>query len=410
MATVIWLATGKLTDILINEATFNFAHEQANLSGKHNAGLVIANGINIDFHLLPFGLVNPSCMNLIVPSFFKELETLEAKGLTNVRERILVSDRCQINLDLGFIAVHTESRRQCATIFKINYISSSTGRGIGPSYSTKAARSGIRRKLRKLADGYRTQFGDLLKYDVEDEIQRFRDYRPKLAEFCVDAVHLIHNMQKHNAKILVEGANALMLDIDYGTYPYVTSSNTGLGGIFTGLAIHPRKIDQIIGVAKAYIGAKLQTIGREWGASTGRKRRCVWIDLVVLKYSTAVNHYTCLNLSKLDVLDTFPTIKLAVTYKDAETGGILENFPADLGILERCEVVYHEMEGWRQPTTRTKTFISPRNSGSLRSEDLPKNAQAYIKLIEEHCGVPVAWIGTGPGREDIVARPILASI
>ncbi|KAI1338239.1 Adenylosuccinate synthetase [Xylariaceae sp. FL0016] len=412
---------GKLTDILMHDGDMKLC---ARAAGKHNAGhSIVANGVSLDFHLLPSGLVNPSCMNLIgsgvvfhVPSFFKELATLETKGLTGVRERILVSDRCQVNLDLhaavdGLEEVELGSR-------KIG----TTGRGIGPSYSTKAARSGIRvheifdqdnfeRKLRRLADGYKKRFGDLLKYDVEEEIQRFREYRPKLAAFCVDAVHYMHNYQKHNAKFLVEGANALMLDIDYGTYPYVTSSNTGLGGIFTGLAIHPKKIDQIIGVAKAYTtrvgegifktedlgeaGTKLQDIGREWGVSTGRKRRCGWLDLVVLKYSTAINHYTCLNLSKLDVLDTFPTIKVAVAYKDSETGEVLENFPADLGLLEKCEVVYHEMEGWQQSTTRTKTF-----------EDLPKQAQAYVKLIEEHCGVPVGWIGTGPDREDMITRQL----
>ncbi|GAP92531.2 putative adenylosuccinate synthetase [Rosellinia necatrix] len=387
----------------------------------------LANGVSLDFHLLPSGLINPSCMSLIgsgvvfhAPTFFRELETLEAKGLSNVRERIVVSDRCQVNLDLHAAVDGLEEvelgERKIGT----------TGRGIGPSYSTKATRSGIRvheifdensfeRKLRKLAREYSKRFGDLLQYDVDDEIQRFREYRPKLAEFCVDAVHLIQNMQKHNAKILVEGANALMLDIDYGTYPYVTSSNTGLGGVFTGLAIHPKKIDQIIGVVKAYttrvgegifktedlgeVGTKLQTIGREWGTSTGRKRRCGWIDLVVLKYSTAINHYTCFNLSKLDVLDTFPVVKLAVAYRDPDTGDILENFPADLSFLERCEVVYEEIEGWQQSTRLAATF-----------EDLPKQAQIYIKLIEEHCGVPVAWIGVGPSREDMIARPIPTSI
>ncbi|KAI0489925.1 Adenylosuccinate synthetase [Xylaria cf. heliscus] len=437
MATIIlgtqWgVAAGKLTDLLINEGNFQLCaragYANTIFPGKHNAGhSIVANGVSFDFHMLPSGLVSPSCMNLIgsgvvfhAPSFFKELETLEAKGLTGVRERIVVSDRCHVNLDLYAAVDGLEEielgERKIGT----------TGRGIGPSYSTKAARSGIRvheifdqesfeRKLRKLADEYRKRFGGLLEYDVEDEIRRFRDYRLKLAEFCVDAVHLVQMMQKHNAKILIEGANALMLDIDYGTYPYVTSSNTGLGGVFTGLAIHPKKIDQIIGVVKAYttrvgegifktedtgeIGAQLQTIGREWGVSTGRKRRCGWIDLVAIKYSTTVNHYTRLNLSKLDVLDTFPIIKLAVAYKDPETGDPLENFPADLSILERCEVAYHEMQGWQQPTTHVKTF-----------GDLPKQAKAYVNFIEEHCGVPIAWIGTGPGREDMIIRPVATSI
>ncbi len=178
--------------------------------------------------------------------------------------------------------------------------------------------------------------------------------------------------QDNNEKILIEGANALMLDIDYGTYPYVTSSNTGLGGVVTGLALNPTKIDRVIGVVKAYTtrvgegifktedlgeaGTKLQEIGREWGVSTGRKRRCGWLDLVVLKYSVSINHYTALNLTKLDVLDTFPVLKVAVAYKSPE-GEELDYFPADLAFLEKCEVVYKEFEGWQKPTTHAKTYV-----------------------------------------------------
>ncbi|KAI1502702.1 Adenylosuccinate synthetase [Biscogniauxia marginata] len=311
----------------------------------------VANGVSLLFHLLP---------------------------------TLIMSLRSQVNLDLHAAVDGLEElgERKIGT----------TRRGIGPSYRTKAARSGIcvhdifhqetfERKLRKLPDGYRKSFGYLLKYDVEDEIQRFRKYCPKLAGFCVDAVHYMNNAQERNYKILIEGANALMLDIDYGTYPcrYTTRVSEG---IF--------KTENT-----SDIGAKLQDIDREWGFSTGRKRRCGWFDFVVLKYLTAINHYSCFNLYKLDALDTFP---VAVAYKDLETGDTIENFPADLEVFEKCSVVYHEMEGWQQSTTRTKTF-----------EVLPKQAQAYVRLIEEHCGVLVAWIGTGPNREDIISRPIPAS-
>lgn len=186
-----------------------------------------------------------------VPSFFQELDELEAKGLAGVRDRILVSDRCQVNFDLHAAVDGLEEvelgERKIGT----------TGRGIGPSYSTKAARSGARvhdifdresfeRHLRRLAAGYRKRYGDLLQYDVEDEIARFRDYRVRLAPFVTDAVKFMNEAQNRGAKILIEGANALMLDIDYGTYPYVTSSNTGLGGVVTGLAINPAKIELVI--------------------------------------------------------------------------------------------------------------------------------------------------------------------
>ncbi|KAK1772205.1 adenylosuccinate synthetase [Phialemonium atrogriseum] len=409
--------TGKLTDILCPKAQVC-----ARAAGGHNAGhSIVANGVSYSFHLLPSGLINPNCMNLIgsgvvfhVPSFFSELGQLEEKGLTGVRGRILVSDRCQVNFDLHAAVDGLEEIELAEQ--KIG----TTGRGIGPSYSTKAARSGVRvheifdqevfeTKLRRLAAGYKKRFGDLLKYDVEEEIARFREYRPQLAQYCVDAVKYMKDAQDRNYKILIEGANALMLDIDYGTYPYVTSSNTGLGGIFTGLAINPTKINHIIGVVKAYttrvgegafktedtdeVGTKLQDIGREWGVSTGRKRRCGWLDLVVLKYSTAVNHYTAYNLTKLDVLDTFPTIKVAVAYKIRETGEELDYFPADPALLESCEVVYHEMEGWQKDIRGAKTYY-----------DLPKQARAYVEFVEKFCGVPIAWIGTGPDRDDMIYR------
>lgn len=209
--------------------------------------------------------------------------------------------------------------------------------------------------------------------------------------------------------ILVEGANALMLDVDYGTYPYVTSSNTGLGGAITGLALNPTKIKEVIGVVKAYTtrvgagifktedlgehGTKLQEIGREWGVSTGRRRRCGWLDLAVLRFSCAVNHYTALNLTKLDILDTFPVIQVAVAYKDPETGDLIDFFPADLEYLEKCEVVYEEFKGWNTPITSVKKY-----------EDLPTEAREYIEYIEKFLGTPVKWIGTGPNRDDMIFR------
>jgi adenylosuccinate synthase len=408
---------GKLTDILCQDVGIC-----ARAAGGHNAGhSIVANGVSYSFHLLPSGLVNPKCLNLIgsgvvfhVPSFFKELAELEEKGLPDVHSRILVSDRCHIDLDLHAAVDGLEEvelgERKIGT----------TGRGIGPSYSTKAARSGVRiseifdanafeRKLRNLEAGYRKRFGDLLRYDVEEEIARFREYREKLPQYCVDAVTFMNTAQASNRKILIEGANALMLDIDYGTYPYVTSSNPCLGGIITGLALNPRKIDDIVGVVKAYTtrvgsgpfkteddaeaGTKLQEIGREWGVSTGRKRRCGWLDLVVIKYSNAINHYTKLNLTKLDVLDTFETIRVAVAYKDKATGTELDYFPADLSTLEQCEVVYRDFKGWNTPTTHAKTYA-----------DLPAEAREYVEFIEKYVGVPVTWIGTGPKREDMIVR------
>lgn len=239
-----------------------------------------------------------------------------------------------------------------------------------------------------MAAGYKKRYGDLLKYNVEEEISRFKEYRPKLATHIVDAVAFMQDAQAKNAKILVEGSQALLLDLDYGTYPYVTSSSTCLGGIVAGLALKRRNIKEVIGVVKAYttrvgsgafptedlgeVGTSLQKLGGEVGVSTGRTRRCGWLDLVVLQYSCAVNDYDSLNLSKLDVLDTFDTIKIAVAYKDPKTGETLPSFPADPSLLERVEVVYHEMPGWKSKTSETRKWA-----------DLPKAAQDYVEYIEK---------------------------
>ncbi|KAH6977043.1 Adenylosuccinate synthetase [Ilyonectria sp. MPI-CAGE-AT-0026] len=403
---------GKLTDILAPEAQLC-----ARAAGGHNAGLDSGQC----FHLLPSGLINPNCMNFIgsgvvfhVPSFFKELKELDDLGLPGVYDRILVSDRVHIDLDLHAAVDGLEEVELGEG--KIG----TTGRGIGPSYSCKAARSGIRMaevfdaelfesKLRRLASGYAKRYGDLLKYDVEEELARFNEYRTKLAKYAVDGVSLLQSAQKNNTKILVEGANALMLDLDMGSYPYVTSSTTSIAGIIGGLALNPRGLTEVIGVVKAYttrvgmgsfktedlgeVGTKLQDVGREWGTSTGRKRRCGWLDLVVVSYSTAINYYTALNLTKLDVLDTFETIKIAIAYKDPETGEELAAYPADLNILDRAEVIYHEMPGWNKPTTNAKTYY-----------DLPKQARDYVDYIENFVGVKIKWIGTGPDREAMIKR------
>jgi len=200
-----------------------------------------------------------------------------------------------------------------------------------------------------------------------------------------------------------------MLDIDYGTYPYVTSSSTGLAGCFTGLALNPMKVKNIFGVVKAYttrvgggpfptedtaeIGAKFQNIGQEVGVTTGRKRRCGWLDLVVVKYSATINFYTALNITKLDVLDTFPTIKVATAYIDPATGQELASFPADLELLGKVEVKYVELKGWEKDITKVKTY-----------NDLPPEAKEYLSFIEKFVGIPVKYVGIGPGRESMLTK------
>ncbi|CVK93352.1 Adenylosuccinate synthetase [Fusarium mangiferae] len=405
---------GKLVDGQCQEAQLC-----ARAAGGHNAGhLVRVNGVSYSFHLLPSGLINPRCMNFIgsgvvfhVPSFFSELKELE-KNLTAVHDRILVSDRVNILLDLH-IAVDGLEEEELG-----DAAIGTTRRGIGPCYQTSRARTGIKmtdvfnpevfeQKLRRLANGFQKRFGELLKYDIEAELARFDEYRQTLSKYVVDGVAFMKSAQESNMKIVIEGANALMLDVDYGSYPFVTSSSTSLAGIIGGLALNPKNITETVGVVKAYttrvgagafktedteeIDTKLQEIGREWGTSTGRRRRCGWLDLVVVKYSNSINYYDSLNLTKLDVLDTFETIKIAIAYKiDGEE---LDSYPADLDILNRAEVVYHEMPGWQKPTTNARTYY-----------DLPRAARDYVEYIEKFVGVKIKYIGTGPDREAMIQR------
>lgn len=265
-------------------------------------------------------------------------------------------------------------------------------------------------KVRRLANGFKKRYGDLLQnYDVEAEIEAFKEYRTIMAPFVIDQIPFLESVKASKAKILVEGANAIMLDIDHGTYPYVTSSNTGLGGILTGLTLGWRSIREVIGVVKAYTtrvgggpfpteqlnadGEKLQDVGREWGVTTGRKRRTGWFDAVVVAYSHQVNDYTSLNLTKLDVLDDFDELKVAVAYK--YNGEKLASFPADLDVLSKVEVVYETLPGWKSST-----------SGCTKWEQLPENAQKYIQFIEDFLGhgLKIKYIGTGPDRSHMIVR------
>ena len=404
--------------------------------GGHNAGhTIVKDGTTFDVHILrkcclthlaqsvaniftASGVLTEGCVNLIgagcvvhIPNLFHEIDVLEKHGITT-KDRVLVSDRCHVDLDL-----HTKVDG-LEEVELGNAKVGTTGKGIGPTYSTKASRSGIRisdvfdkkrfdEKLLHLAEGYKKRYGDLLKYDVEDEIKRFDDYRVRLQPYVVDQVPLIESAVKGNVNMLVEGANALMLDIDNGTYPYVTSSNTGLGGIFTGLHLHPRKIKETIGVVKAYttrvgsgpfpteqlneVGETLQKVGREFGVTTGRKRRCGWLDLVLVKYSNSINWYDAINLTKLDILDDFDEIKVATAYE--HNGQEITSFPADLTVLDNMTVKYDTLPGWKANTMGLKKW-----------EDLPENARKYVEYIEKFTGVHIKYIGTGPGQENMIVR------
>lgn len=404
---------GKLVDILCDDIDVC-----ARCQGGNNAGhTIVVKGKKFDFHMLPSGLINEKCLNLVgsgvvihVPSFFKELGDIEAKGL-ECRDRLFVSSRAHLVFDFHQIVDGLKEKELSSKAI------GTTGKGIGPAYSTKAFRSGLRvhhlvseeegawdefvTRYNRLLDAEVKRYGDF-GFDGQAELERYKKYREELKPFVVDNIPFFHKALADKKRILIEGANALMLDLDFGTYPYVTSSNTGIGGVCTGLGVPPQAIKNVYGVVKAYttrvgagpfpseqlneIGETLQEVGAEFGVTTGRKRRCGWLDLVVVKYSTLINGYTALNLTKLDVLDKFPEIQVAVAYK--YKGKTLESFPEDLTVAEKVEVEYKTLKGWQKDI-----------SGIRKYEDLPQEAKDYIKFIEEYINVPVKWVGVGPGRE-----------
>jgi len=376
-------------------------------------------GKKFAFHLIPSGILNPKIICVIgngvvlhLPSFFKELENLEAQGV-NTSGRIKVSDRAHLLFDFHQIVDGLRESERAGTGDSIG----TTKKGIGPAYSSKANRSGLRVGDLISFSSFPEHFKRAVKskfkrynefsYDVEGEIERYREYAKRLAPMVDDTVLYINKAYKEGRTILVEGANATLLDLDFGTYPYVTSSNASIGGACTGLGIAPQKIDVSIGVAKAYTtrvgagpfptelidatGDALRAKGHEYGTTTGRPRRCGWFDAVVLRYSHMINDFTYLNLTKLDVLDDLDEVKLAVAYK--HEGKTLESFPASLEVLERVEVVYETMPGWRCDTSNARTF-----------SDLPANAQAYVLRIEQLVGSPIRYIGVGAGRESMVEK------
>ncbi|GAA95263.1 uncharacterized protein L969DRAFT_45039 [Mixia osmundae IAM 14324] len=413
---------GKLADILAADSDIC-----ARCAGGNNAGHTIVvdmpqpNGEKkktmFDFHLLPSGLVNPKCVGFIgagvvvhLPSFFAELDTLQKKGL-DCDGRLFVSDRAHLVFDFHQVVDGLKEVELGGSSI------GTTKKGIGPAYSSKASRSGLRIhhlydidafaiKFRKLVEGRFKRYGHF-EYDTEGEIARYKAFAEKLKPHIVDGITFIHKALASNKRILVEGANALMLDLDYGTYPFVTSSSTSIGGVCTGLGIPPRCIGETIGVVKAYttrvgagpfpteqlnnIGKHLQEVGREFGVTTGRRRRCGWLDLVVLRYSALINGYTALNLTKLDILDDLEELMVAVGYE--LDGKPLENFPADLDLLSRVSVRYVTLPGWKSSIIDVRKY-----------EDLPENCKRYIEFAEDFIGVRIRFIGVGPGREAMITR------
>ena len=404
---------GKIVDLLTPR--FDIV---ARYQGGHNAGhTVYVNGTKFVLRLIPSGILHPgiTCVigNGVVvdpTALFTEVDELARNGI-EVGSRLVVSDKAHLILpyhrDLDLLSEARRGERKIGT----------TSRGIGPAYEDKIARRGIR--VGDLADpkGLEANIRDnvtarnRLVHDstmdwrqVFDELmERAKRLRPLVRDVSL----LLSDEMRAGKSVLFEGAQGTLLDIDHGTYPYVTSSNASVGGVCTGLGIGPRSIGAVLGVVKAYttrvgegplptelsgeMGQRLRDSGNEYGAVTGRPRRCGWYDAVAVRYGVRINGLDALALTKLDVLDGLERIDICTAYRcGART---LTEFPSDLGQLAACEPVYESMPGWSQPT-----------KGVRRYGDLPEKAREYIARLEEVTGVAAAVISTGSERDETILR------
>ncbi len=396
--------------------------------GGHNAGHTLKiDGDTTVLHLIPSGILHQDAKCVIgngvvlsLPALFEEIAGLESQGVS-VREKLKVSQSCPLLLPYHVALDQArELRRGDKAI-------GTTGRGIGPAYEDKVARRGLRvmdllspdqlaQKCRLLADYHNFQlqsyFG-LEPISCEQVIAELLTYAEQLQPMICDTTQLLHQARRHNQSMLFEGAQGALLDIDHGTYPYVTSSNTTAGAVSTGTGVGPAFLSDIWGVSKVYLtrvgagpfptelfdhtGDQLRECGHEFGATTGRPRRCGWFDIPLMRYSCDINSFTGLVMTKLDVLDTFDTIKLCVAYE--ENGHALSYFPSNDKQMAACQPVYETFSGWKQSTLGVTDYSS-----------LPENAKRYLKRIEELCELPIVAIATGPEREAMITMPDLESI
>mmetsp|Transcript_6190 Transcript_6190/g.15042 ORF Transcript_6190/g.15042 Transcript_6190/m.15042 type:complete len:430 (+) Transcript_6190:90-1379(+) len=409
---------GKIVDILASKYPLT-----ARSAGGANAGhTVVVDGIQYKFHLLPSGLLSRSSYALIgngvvihLPSVITEAANLSSLGV-DCLSRVLISDRAHLAFDFHMVADKVNELERAGN--KIG----TTGKGIGPCYAAKANRIGVRVGDLRDFRGFRRKMVTALaaehkrfypfEYDVRKQVEKYYELAKQFEPNVTDSVEYVNRSIDAGHGILIEGANAALLDLDFGTYPFVTSSNCSIGGICTGLGLAPKRISRICGVVKAYltrvgegpfpteqlndIGTTLQATGHEFGSTTGRPRRCGWLDVLMLDYTTKINGYDEICLTKLDVLSDFDTILVGVGY--TLDGRRLTCYPQDLGTLARVEVVYESFEGWK---AHAEQVLAAR-----KFEDLPEKAREYVLAVEKMIGVPIRFIGVGPGRDSVVVRDV----
>ena len=381
--------------------------------GGHNAGHTIwVDGVKYVLQLIPSGILNPKAINIIgngvVVSPLNILKEMSQFG--SLVGRLYISDKAHLNLPFHALIDQAKER------LKGEKAIGTTGKGIGPTYSEKVSRNGFRAgdllNPSKLCD-------DILEYFVQNRaifdvldiktptktelLNELEDYSSKLAPYITNTTNMVWKALEENKRVLLEGAQGTLLDIDHGTYPYVTSSSTVSGGACTGLGLNPKDIGEITGIVKAYCtrvgngpfpsedftdyGKTMGEVGKEFGAVTGRKRRCGWFDAVAVRYASRLNGCDKLALMKLDVLDGFDKIKVCVAYN--YNGERIDYMPSN---MDNVEAIYEEINGWDSVV------------GIRKYEDLPINAKKYIEKIEEITNVKVGIISTSPERDDTILR------
>lgn len=410
---------GKVIDYLGTEADV-----AVRATGGDNAGHTIkVNGVKYAMHLIPSGMLSGHTVGVIGNGvvlnpevLLEEIDNLKAHGY-DVDKYLKISDKAHVifpyhrMLDL---ALEQTRKNKIGT----------TGKGIGPSYCDKFERSGIRMEdlyapnfKEKLEEMTESRLALLKFYDPETDYEAkmnfddlyatYTDYADRLKPYVCDTITLLHKALEENKKVVVEGAQATLLDIDFGSYPFVTSSNPTIGGILTGTGLSATDIGNVYGVIKAYssrvgegpyvtelldeTGDRIRELGHEYGTTTGRPRRCGWLDLVTLKYAKRVNGLTALSVNHLDTIGNFDKIKVCVAY---DVNGVeTSDFTTNLDVLNHAKPVYKELDGGWGDLSGCKTF-----------EELPEKAQKYINFIEEYIGIQAKFIGTGADREAMIVR------
>jgi adenylosuccinate synthase len=401
---------GKITDIIAAKTDF-----VVRFQGGNNAGHTVVVGKNtFKLHLIPSGILYPKvcCVIgngvVIDPKFLlEEMEMLQNRHISINPKKLKISSSAHVILPFHQMLDQKQEDNRKNT----NKIGT-TGKGIGPAYADKVVRNGIRildlLSKEKLAKKIKERDWDSIlntKTNKEEIIEKYYAYGQKLKPYITDTSLFINQAIDQNKNILLEGAQGTMLDIDHGTYPFVTSSNSTSGGACIGIGIGPHKINGVIGIAKAYvtrvgkgpfpteltdeIGEHLLHKGVEYGTTTGRKRRCGWLDVVALRYAARVNGLTEICLTKLDVLDELKTIKICNKYKSP--AGILDEIPLDLDLFSACDPIYEEVPGWQTNIAEITDFT-----------DLPQNAKKYIQYISKLVGVKISLVSVGSKRNQTI--------